>query len=290
MEGSEHPPGDPPRANPRARRSRKLTDVLHYFIDEEEQAEALAARSATDPPSDVAEPTGREFEPEATPANPEDSDNPKRVEGRSMRWCIAADPQRMLCSALALDLAAALARRGNAVRVISPFSPSPVVPQPRDVEWQTIEHALADPAAIQAALSDLDGQTGAIVLLPPNSVSRILSGLTPQALDGVLLPVDCAPSGLTRALGWLGRLGTALPNLRIGVTLMGAPDRETAQRLYRKLSGAALRQFGLQIEHLGELPRDQSSDRSLLLGIPVVDVDAQGNAARCLDAVCGRLQ
>ena len=73
------------------------------------------------------------------------------------------------------------------------------------------------------------------------------------------------------------------------MVLLGAPDPGTANQLFDKLAGAARRQLGLELERLGELRRDGACDRSLLHGVSVIDVDAEGDAVKALAALCENL-
>ncbi len=56
-----------------------------------------------------------------------------------------------------------------------------------------------------------------------------------------------------------------------------------------RLEGAARRQLGRHIEALGSLQRDRASFRSLLVGISVLELDAESASARSLRALGERL-
>lgn len=256
-------PGRTPSGRAGRAPRRDLGDVLHFFIDEEEQRAALE--------SDV-----RPSEP-----RPE----PPRVPSPVVRWCMPANPDRLLGCALALDLAATLSRAGAPTRLLASFAAPGFLCAPPRVQWQ---HA-QDPSRLAENLTGLEGHH-VLVLLPAESIARALGGMRAASLDGVLLPVDANSRGLSGALNWLARHGNALADLRIGVVMIGGADAQQADAQYRKLAGAAKRQLELSLENLGQLRRDQTLDRSLLLGVPVLDVDAAGEASKSLVALAERLQ
>jgi hypothetical protein len=75
----------------------------------------------------------------------------------------------------------------------------------------------------------------------------------------------------------------------IGAVAIGAEAAADADVALRRLRAAAERQLGIAIVPLGELARDTASFRSLLRGVPVVDLDEKAVSARSLRALGERL-
>jgi hypothetical protein len=238
-------------------RGRDLGDVLHYFISDEEQRE-LRERSAAQ---------------QAPPA--------------PLRWWLPVAPERLLHCALALDLAAALARDAGAVRVLAPFAPPGLLAPGSAVTWESLRGDDAS-AVLQRRLAALDTAERVLVLVPPAALHAALGRSSARA-DALILPVDATPSGLARALGWLRALEAEQRAIPIGAALLGAADADDARRLAAQLSRAALRQLGLRVEPLGELRPDAASSRALLRGLPVLEVDSGSAAAASLRALSSRL-
>jgi hypothetical protein len=240
---------------------RDLGDVLHHFIPEEEQREAREAQLRE----------GKLRRPHAlTPA----------------RWVLTASPHRPLSCSLALDLAAALSRSGAAAHILAPFPAGTYTRS--SVPWKSFDSG--DPESLREALQALPGGASALVLMPPEELGSSLSGLDSGLLSGLLLVVDAAPWGLTRALRWLRGCGNALVGARIGVVVVGAESPGVARDLFRKLASAAGRQLGLELEDFGDVERDATSFRSLLRGVPVLDLDAAAGSSRSLESLCRRLE
>jgi hypothetical protein len=242
-----------------AARRRGLGDVLHYFISEEEQAEARDASES------------------ARLRMP----SPGRV-----RWLICAEPVRPLSCALAVDLAAALRDRGVRTQILSPFAPPFVYAAPSEIPW----HAVTEPSLARDALDAVPPGAGALFLLPAAELRRWFGELARRdALEGILVSVDAATRGLPQAMTTLRELRQPLPARRVGALVVGAGDDESAGRVFRRLASAASRQLGLEIEPLGGLSHDRASFRSLLRGRPVLEVDADSASARCVREVSVRL-
>ena len=242
-----------------ATRKRGLGDVLHYFIPEEEQREAREKARAA----------GR-----AQPVRKSRSATPAHA---PFRWCMPIDPRRPLACGLAVDLGAALRKEGTAVEIAAPFAPAFVRPG-ADLPWRTLRRDFD--------ASDLEASPGVLLLLPPAEVAACVSRLGPGSLNGVLLPVESRPQGLSDALSLL----RALPadGLRICVVAIAGREGEGDESLAR-LEGAARRQLGREIEPLGILQRDRESFRSLLFGVSVLELDAESSSARSLRALGERL-
>jgi hypothetical protein len=113
-----------------------------------------------------------------------------------------------------------------------------------------------------------------------------------KRLDGVLLPVDAAPWGLGKTLGFLRELAPALAGRRVLGLVVGSANPEAAAGLVARLSAAARRQHGVEIELLGELARDAESYRSLLRGESLHALGAgerdRAEPARAVSAACAR--
>ncbi len=247
-------------------RRRGLEDVLHHFISEDEQREAREQARGT--------PTGRsEAGPAAGPA----------------RWVLAASPRRPLSCSLALDLAAALSRDpapgGSETLILAPFPAG--IGARRSTRWVTLP--AGGGAALREALEAAPEDASTLALVSPEQLGSVLGGLDGSRISGVLLLVDAAAWGLTRALGWLRGCSEALAGVRIGAVVVGADDRELATDLYDKLASAARRQLGLRLESFGEIERDAASFRSLLLGVSVLDLDSAAASSRSLESLCRRL-
>jgi hypothetical protein len=239
-----------------ARARRGLGDVFHYFISETEQADARAR----------AEP-------------------PPAADRTAPRWCVAVDAARPLSAALVADLAATLARSGLPAAILAPAPPSPLSPRSDGVSWRTFGDSDTE---LAAGLSRLPREHAALVALPSERLAAALGALPPGALHGVIVPVDADPRGLGRSLAVLRQLrGTTA--LAIGAVVLGAEASTEADVAFRRLRAAAERQLGVAIVPLGELPRDATTFRSLLRGIPVVDLDAEAVSARSLRALADRL-
>jgi MinD-like ATPase involved in chromosome partitioning or flagellar assembly len=104
----------------------------------------------------------------------------------------------------------------------------------------------------------------------------------------VIVPIDADPRALSRSLALLRQLrGTS--GLVTGAVVVGAESSADAEVAFRRLRGAAERQLGVSIVPLGELPRDAACSRSLLRGVPIVDLDAEAASARSLRALGARL-
>ncbi|MBM4335998.1 MAG: hypothetical protein FJ108_08800 [Deltaproteobacteria bacterium] len=236
---------------------RNLGDVLHYFISEEEQREAReAARARATPP--LAQPS------------------------RAPRYCLPADPERPLSCALALELAGGMGAAGRPARVISSFPASPLVPRVRCASWEVC----ADPAVALAAISD---DVPAIAVERPARIGAMLGRIAADGIDGVLLPVELAAWGLGRALGLLRELAPALAGRRVLALVVGSDSPVAAADLIARLSSAARRQYGVGIELLGELARDEQSYRSLLRGESLHALEDESATGRSLRALCQRL-
>ncbi len=237
---------------------RNLGDVLHYFISEEEQAEARNAAEA------------RERSPERAPT-------------RAARYCLPADPERPLVCGLALELASGMAVEARDARVLSSFAPSPLLPRVAGVRWQ----ACADLAAEVETVSAVQPL---IAVERPARLAALLGRIPAHALDGIVLSVEAAPWGLGKALGLLRALAPALAGRRVLGLVVGAADRDTAAQLVARLSAAARRQYGVEIELLGELARDAESYRSLLRGESLHALARDNPTAQSLRALCERLK
>jgi len=237
---------------------RNLGDVLHYFISEEEQAEARRAAETRERPAAAA---------------------PKRAP----RYLMPADPQRPLTCALALELASGMAGEAGDARVLSSFAPSPLLPRVAGVGWETCP----DPAGAIEAAPDF---AAVIALERPARLAALVGRVAAHRLDGLVLPIAAAPWGLGKALGLLRELAPALANRRVLGLVVGAPGGDAAAQLVARLSGAAERQHGVSVELLGGLARDAESYRALLCGESLRALGASGASAQSLHALCERLK
>ncbi len=233
---------------------RGLGDVLHHFISEEEQqaARESAARA------------------EQTPAR-----------SGARCWILAAHPDRPLSCSLALDLAATQSRSGTDTRVLAPHDAS--APAGVAAGWTRFPCRRA--GGVAKALESLPEGSNALILACPDKLAPLLADLDPELLDGLLFTIDASPWGLTRALRWLRGCANAFGTARIGAVVVGAESREAAADLFRKLSSAAKRQLGVELENFGEIERDATSYRALLAGVPVLDLDPSAGSSRSLTNV-----
>ena len=163
---------------------RTLEDVFDYFVPVEEQRAALAKATKRT----------------RSPAGP------------VTRWCLAVDPERLLRCALAVDLAAGLARDGREALVVSSFERPRLAPQ---ADWR-----VADLDGL-GALLDAHPEAHAIVAVRADEVAGALAALGAARLAGVLLSIDPRPLGLRGAVGQFRRLA-APQGLRSGVLRRGA--------------------------------------------------------------------
>lgn len=206
---------------------------------------------------------------------------------RAPRWCLPASPGRPLSCALVVDVAAALRRRGP-VSIVAPFAAPPLTPSAPGVVWIVVH----EPDGCAAALDALPADTAVLLALPEVDLVARLTALEPGSLDGLILPVDAGASGLRHALALLRGLARRLPELGrelpIGALAIGAGADEGAE-ICARLQRAAARQHRVELESFGVIPRDPEASRSLLLGVPIVDLDAPTAASRSLDRLGDRL-
>jgi hypothetical protein len=230
---------------------RDLSEVLHYFIPEEEQRLARAAPVAT---------------PAAAPA-------------RSLRLAMLVSFARPLVVGLAIDLACAWACERH-VRVISPIEPHPLLPRSKQIRWRTAPD-------LAKALGEPGDPSPAFVLLPAASTSAELARLADAGLQGLIVPLEGASTGVARALGVLRRLGPAA-GVRVGALAIGG-GRGDPSALLRSFESASRRQLGIEVETLGALERDPDAYRSLLQGVAAAESGADAGYARSLRQIGERL-
>ena len=211
---------------------RNLGDVLHYFISEEEQAEARSASAR--------------------------GARAQKDEARTGGILLPASPDRPLSCALALELASALAP-GRRAEILASFAPSPLAPRVAGVSWVTTDH-------LANALLEPRAEAPVLVVERPGQLAAVLERVAVRALESLVLPVAAAPLGLARALGFLRGLAPALAGRRVRVLALGAASDAAGAELAARLASAAERQLGLRVERLGELAFDAAGYRSLLRG------------------------
>ncbi len=236
---------------------RNLGDVLHYFISEEEQREAREAADARERPRSASA-------------------------SRAARYGLPADPDRPLTCSLALELAGGMIAEAHGACVISSFPASPLLPRVPGVVWQISE----DPAEALAAVPD---DVPAIAIESPARLGAMLGRIPTDGLDAVLLPVELAPWGLGKTLGFLREYAPALTNRRVLALVVGSDSPAAAAELIGRLAAASRRQYGVEIELLGGLTRDAASYRLLLRGESLHALEAGSATARDLRALCQRL-
>jgi len=241
---------------------RGLEEVFDYFVPPEEQRAALEGASTRVP---------------AVAGT-----------GRPVRWCLPAEPERLLACALAVELAAGLVRAGRDARVIATFARPRLAPRSPGVAWEAVEPDDGGPGPALATALDARPEADAIIAARPDQLPGVLRALGARRVDGLLLEVDPRPSGLRSALGQLRRISPA-PDLRIGAIVLGTDDAD-AESAFRVLDGAARRQLGRALEPLGALRSDTTSARALLHGRPALDLDCESSASRQLLALCQRLR
>jgi hypothetical protein len=244
-------------ANRAGRPSRGLDEVLHYFIDEDEQRDARAEVQA--------EPAGRVSAP----------------------WCLVVQPARPLATWLVLELAEALAKNGASAMPLCGFDPHPLVEDAARSRWRRIADGPADGLA-KRLCSELDATTPVLVALAAEDLTALLPALAPGRIAGLILPVDASSRGLSQALGLLRALPRSVSGLRIAVLCLGSTEGE-GPAVFRKLDGAARRQLGIRLESLGELRRASPDFRALLRGGSVLRDDPEAPSARALLRVRERL-
>ncbi len=241
---------------------RGLEDVFDYLVPPEEQRAALEGAASPAPAVVTA--------------------------GPPVRWCLPAEPDRLLACALAVELAAGLVRAGRPAGVIATFARPRLAPRAEGVEWETVTPGDTGPGAALATSLDARPGADAIVAAPPGELPGVLRELGARRVEGLLLAVDARPAGLRSALGQLRRISPAR-ELRIGAVLLGTADAD-AESAFRVVDGAARRQLGRALEPLGALCADATSYRALLQGRPAVELDRESPASRQLLALCGKLR
>jgi hypothetical protein len=249
------------RSEQSGKTGRGLSEVLHYFISEEEQAEARARRG---------QPESGEAEAPPPPPAPAPS-----------RWCLIVHPERPLHAALAVDLARALAGRGGSSDLVATMPRPRLVPQAERVAWRLADDTAQD---VDRCLS----QTScALLVLTAEQLERLLPQLPAGLLDGVILPIDASTRGLAAALPLLRPLRGIATSLRLGALFLGAGD--ASGPLFARLDGAARRQLGVEIENLGSLERGADDFRLLLEGRSALEADPDSSSSRALRQIARRL-
>ncbi len=233
---------------------RGLEEVFDYFVPPEEQRAARAAVGASPP----------------------------------VRWCLPAEPDRLLACALAVELAAGLVRTGQDAHVVATFSRPRLAPRAEGVDWETVASGDAGPGPALATALDSRPGADAVVAARPDQLPGVLRELGARRIAGLLLAVGPRPAELRRALGQLRRIAPAR-ELRIGAVLLGT-DEADAESAFRVLDGAAQRQLGRALEPFGALCADATSYRALLHGRPALELDRESPASRQLLALCRRLR
>ena len=251
-------------ANKAGRSGRGLDEVLHYFIGEDEQAEARArsARRALETRDPGPEP---ELRARASPP-----------------WCFAAQPGRLLCAALALELARAMAAPGAEPRLLATFPAHPLLARGAR-SWQVLREG----ETVPEALARLPGAS--LVVLTVAELAVLLPTLSAGATAGVVVPVETSSRGLAQALAVLRALPRPAPELRVGALCVGSAA-DAADAVFRRLDAAARRQLGLELELLGGLQRTGADYRGLLRGVSVFESDPDAPSVVALGRVRRRLE
>ena len=240
-----------------ARSGRGLDEVLHYFISEDEQAEARAKKA-------------------------------RERASAAGTWLVAAHPGRLFQGAFVVELARALAGDEGTAAIVSTFPPHRLLPRDRRVHWRVIKSPGAD-AAVATALrdvveSELDGPV--IVPLPANDLARVLGEWPEERLRGLILPVEASRYGLAGALGALRVLAGPASHLEVGAVFIDAANGDT---FHAKLDGAARRQLGRGVGNLGTVSRDDAHYTALLHARAVVDFAPDAPSARSILELASRL-
>jgi len=236
---------------------RTLGDVLHFFISEEEQAEARRGAEAG-----ASRPT-------------------RGAETTTGAILLPASPDRPLSCALALELASTLVPTGSP-EIAASFAPSPLAPRVPGVRWTEV-------ADLGEMLTRPRATPPALVVERPTRLAPLLERVSPRVLDALVLPVAAAPAGLAQALGFLRALAPVLGRRRVLVLALGARTDAAGAELAARLGGAAERQLGLHVERLGELAFDAAGYRSLLRGEPLQTSASDSASAHALRALGARL-
>jgi len=250
------------------RPGRGLGEVLHHFISEEEQAEARERSAQKRAPR---RPARTAVEPSSPPQS-------------TRAWCLVASPARPLQGALILDLALALADETGPVTIVTSRPSGPLRPNSQRVRWRELEGTDESVRAAAAAGALRDGAR--LLVIAPEELGPILSGLPEGALAGVIVPVDTASRRQADALHVLREL-RAGPG-RIGILFLSSG--EPTATLFQRLHGAAGRQLGVQLEHLGTIERDNADFRSLLAGSSILESDPAAPSALALGRIAQELR
>ncbi|MFQ5698267.1 MAG: MinD/ParA family protein [Myxococcota bacterium] len=270
-----------------ATRSRGLEDVLHFFIPEDEQRRARAARRSEDARSAGLDSDGSSARGSHAEGDADSGRRPSKVG----RWVLAADPRRPLSAALAVDLVTALQRNGAPSEILSATPPPLPWRDSRAVSWTRV----ASPHAARSALGDRRQGGTRLLALAPQALPEWLPALGPSVCtDGLLLAVDASPRSLDAMRSALQevsrRAGDASAIPWIGAIAMGAADPEIGRRALRQAAELTRGILGRDLRKLGGFPHDRASFRSLLQGQPVFEVDSNAASARCLRRIALALE
>lgn len=228
-------------------RSRNLSDVLHFYISEDEQSEAReeAARSRSAPAPSA--------------------------------WAMPVERDRLLAAALALEIASALAGGGRA-EVLAPFSENTLAPRIANVRWRPVA---GERGALARALGRATG--GVLVVAPaPELAAWLREARSPRCL---LLPLSAAPSAETRSLEVLHALAQDVDGFRVASVVIGARSRDESAALASRFAAAARRRHGVEVESLGELFVSAANYRAILHGESVRSGASGGAEAHSLTAL-----
>lgn len=261
-----------PPSGRRSRRERGLDEVLHYFISEDEQAEARAGREAE---AQLPEPREGPPTPVADPV--------------SGCWCLAVEPSRPLAVELAVEISRALAGDQHQSQIVASFPPHPLLPSHERVGWRVLERPDESDELGESIAGELDRvppSTRSLLVLTPFDLARVMRSATSERIRGIALVVDTSSRGLGQALAVLRTLPRPSAALHVGVILVSSG--EPTAPIFARLKGAARRQLGIALEQLGALERGAGDYDALLRGVPLLDAAPDGSAARCVSEISTR--
>lgn len=254
-----------------AARSRGLEDVLHFFIPEDEQRRARASRRLAS--------SGR--------------DGSKSRKGAFSGGCyvLAADPRRPLAAALAVDLITALGAPGAGRKILSVEPPPIPWRDSGAVPWRQV----LTPGAARSALAREPEDRTCLLALAPRELSEWLPALgPPDCVDGLLLAIEAGERSFETLRSVLSEVSRRVANLApvrwIGAIAMGAADPEIGQQSLHRAAELTRSILGRELRQLGGFPHDRATNRSLLRGQPIFEVDANSASARCLRQIALELE
>ena len=254
---------------------RDLSDVLHYFIPEEERrprARTQGSTSSRPPPrSPISRARGRE--PGAAPA-------PQVL-------ALPIGERDVLRAAFAWNLAIELSRRGESASILTPFDVDPGALWPEIGRPSLgVEIALAaaeepEELAREVARARSERESGLLFVRLPSAWLQSPRELAPL-LDWTLLFASPERRDLLEAYALAKRILEVAPGARVGVAIHGVRRVGQARRAFEQLAYTSERHLGLGLRSYGLIVDDLHIYRSIVGRRPVAISGPQSPAAKSL--------